>query len=87
MNETSRRVNGWAQSSLLPPEHVRIEITVHLTSGAPTARVGVHVSDHGTGDTLGIFTEDVPCDRETDAVVASAIDLLSGALREHWYPY
>lgn len=81
------RVNGWSQAHLLPPEHLRIALTVHVAAASTSAQVGVEVTDHGESITLGIWTAQTELG-EDGAVVAELVrDLLVSALREHHSPF
>lgn len=87
MKNRDTRVNGWAQSTLLPPENLRIEATLHLDAASDTARVGIHVSDYVTDATLGIYTAPVSVSESTSDAVALLTELVEAALREHYSPF
>jgi hypothetical protein len=87
MKNSDARVNGWSQSHLLPPEHLRIVLTVHVAATATSAQVGVLVKDHGEDITLGIYTTSVKLDTAYDFLCDAVNDLLVSALNEHHVPF
>lgn len=80
-------VNGWSQSHLLPPEHLRVEVTVHLDSAGNSARIGIDIKDHATDDQLGLFTTSVSLEDGDQALIEMVTDLLRQALAEHYHPF
>jgi hypothetical protein len=82
-----RRVNGWSQQSLMPPEHLRIALTVHLSATSDSATVGIRVTDHGEGVILGMSCTPVPVDGNYTAIVEEVTGLLQAALSEHHFPF
>lgn len=87
MKTHDSRVNGWGQSHLLPPEHLRIALTVHVAAASTSAQVGVEVTDHGEGITLGIWTASCPLGPSYEEVGALVAELAVSALREHHSPF
>jgi hypothetical protein len=87
MTTRDPRVNGWAQSSLLPPEHVRILVSVHFDADADKVQVGVSVTEYVEEVTLGVYTACVPFSGTFEAVEELASALLKSALSEHCGPF
>lgn len=81
------RINGWAQSSLLPAERLRIALTVHVSARSDRAEVGVLVTDHLEDVTLGIYSTSVPLGADYQEVGALVVELLVNALQEHHAPF
>lgn len=80
-------VNGWSQSSMLPPEHLRIEVTIHLSAGGQRAQVGIDVTDFSTDVQLGLSTWRIDVIGGTDELLESVDEALSIALQEWWFPF
>lgn len=80
-------VNGWAQQSLLPAEHIRIEFTVHAHCSSPDAQVGVSITDSHSGETLGLSTWVTSLADGGDSIGRQIQDALKLALEEHLGPF
>ncbi len=87
MRTRDARVNGWAQSALLPPENLRIEVTIHMAVGSDVVQVGIHCSDHVNDTVLGIHVSKVPMSPDSGPVLDLVSDLVEAAISEHWYPF
>jgi hypothetical protein len=87
MKNSDARVNGWAQQSILPPEHLKIALTVHVDAAQTSAQVGVKITDHGEGIILGMYTCSVPISATYVEIEHIVSDLLLSALTEHHSPF
>lgn len=84
MNERDQRVNGWSQSSLLPPERLAVEVSIHLDAGKEVGQVGIRVRDAYTDTTLGMYVGNAT---GAQAVVELALELINAAISEHHHPF
>jgi hypothetical protein len=72
---------------MLPPEHLRIALTLHMDTGRDTAQIGIHVSEYVAEITLGIYTAAIPIGHEGQEMIEEVQALLEAALSEHWFPF
>jgi len=75
---------GWSQQTLLPPEHVRIELTAHYEAGSDYVQVGVHVTDHLDDTTIALYTRKV---KGFDTARDELMFMLDSAVSEHVHPF
>ena len=82
-----RHVNGWSQSALIPPDRVRIEVSIHLSASSHRAQMGVEVRDGLTDQILGLSTVSIDHSYDSDAIAQWAAEAIRMAVSEHYFPF
>lgn len=87
MTHQAAQPQGWSQATLIPPEHVRIEVVFHWDATEGSKQLGLKVTDHLTDEYLAIKSIPLPKFTAPNELAIIVAGLLVDEFQEHCFPF